>query len=322
MKRIWIAISLLLLLTLMVGACAGASPNNAPAPKVMVTQVVERPAAEEMPAPMPTRAPPVSEIPAAVEKEADYAPGLAPVTAESLTDVRKIIYQGSIFLIVEDTEKAAEAIQNMAVSAGGYVARMNGYRQGDRMIYNVTIRVPADQFENVRTSLRQLAVRVENESISTQDVTDQYYDIEARLKTLKETEAELTELLRETRERGGDADEIMKIYDRLTRIRADIESLQGQLNRLDKLVAFSTLDIHLEPHVLSEPIKPESDWSLAEIVHNSVNTLVSILAALVALAIRFVIVVLPVALILLLPLALVLWGIHRWLNRRNRPPTA
>lgn len=207
----------------------------------------------------------------------------------------------------------------MAVSAGGYVARMNGYRQGDRMVYDITIRVPAEKFENARISLRKLAVRVEREDISTEDVTDQYYDIEARLKTLKETEAELTELLRETRERGGDVDEIMKIYDRLTRIRSEIESLQGQLNRLDKLVAFSTLNIHLEPHILSEPIKPQDEWSLAEIVHSSINTLVDILAGLAALAIRFVIVVVPVALILLLPIALILWGVNRWQKRRHRP---
>ena len=314
MKRILITISLPLL-ALFVGACASAAQfESQPVPKVVATQVVER----AVEAPRPTAAPPPVEMPASKEVSAG-APDLSPVTSEALVDARKIIYEGNMFLIVEDTEQAAEEIQAMAVSAGGYVARMNGYRQGDRMVYDITIRVPAEKFENARISLRKLAVRVEREDISTEDVTDQYYDIEARLKTLKETEAELTELLRETRERGGDVDEIMKIYDRLTRIRSEIESLQGQLNRLDKLVAFSTLNIHLEPHILSEPIKPQDEWSLAEIVHSSINTLVDILAGLAALAIRFVIVVVPVALIFLLPLALILWAIDRWQKRRHRP---
>ncbi len=314
MKRILITISLPLL-ALFVGACASAAQfESQPVPKVVATQVVER----AVEAPRATAAPPPVEMPASKEVSAG-APDLFPVTSEALADARKIIYEGNMFLVVEDTEQAAEEIQAMAVSAGGYVARMNGYRQGDRMVYDITIRVPAEKFENARISLRKLAVRVEREDISTEDVTDQYYDIEARLKTLKETEAELTELLRETRERGGDVDEIMKIYDRLTRIRSEIESLQGQLNRLDKLVAFSTLNIHLEPHILSEPIKPQEEWSLAEIVHSSINTLVDILAGLAALAIRFVIVVVPVALILLLPIALILWGVNRWQKRRHRP---
>ena len=316
MKRLAIAISMLLLV-LLVGACASARQSESPpVPKVVATQVValERPA--EMPAPMPTMAP---AYPAAREGAADAGvPNLSPVTSDALADARKIIYEGNMVLIVEDTEQAAQDIQAMAESAGGYVARMNGYRQGDRMIYDITIRVPAEKFENARNALRELAVRVDSESISTEDVTDQYYDIEARLKTLKETEAELTELLRETRERGGDADEIMKIYDRLTRIRSEIESLQGQLNRLDKLVAFSTLNIHLEPHILAEPIKPQDEWSFAEIVHSSINTLVDILAGLAALAIRFVIIVVPVAVVLLLPLALLLWVLNRWQKGRQQ----
>ncbi|HID34720.1 MAG TPA: DUF4349 domain-containing protein [Anaerolineae bacterium] len=311
MKR-WIAIAILLLIALAVGACGSASapPTESRAiPQGITTQVVERPA--EMPR--------AAEVLSAEESDGTGgASSLAPLTADSLTDVRKIIYQGNMVLFVEDTEQAAREIQAMAESAGGYVAQMRGYRQGDRVIYDITIRVPAEKFENARNALRELAVRVDSESVITEDVTDQYYDIEARLKTLKETEAELTELLRETRERGGDVDEIMKIYDRLTRIRADIESLQGQLNRLDKLVAFSTLDIHLEPHILAEPIKPQDEWSFAEIVHSSINTLVDILAGLATLAIRFVIIVAPVALVLLLPLGLLLWGLKRWQRWRQQ----
>lgn len=306
MKRIFMFVTLLLTL-LGASACGSAAPMRSPVPQVAATRVVEKEVMVEVPA-----------QPALPAEESAGAAGPAPITTEALADVRKIIYEGNMYLVVEDTEKAAEEIQAMAVSAGGYVARMNGYRQGDRMVYDITIRVPAEKFENARISLRKLAVRVEREDISTQDVTDQYYDIEARLKTLKETEAELTELLRETRERGGDVDEIMKIYDRLTRLRADIESLQGQLNRLDKLVAFSTLNIHLEPHILTEPITPGDEFSLPEVIHSSVQSLIRILTGLLTLAIRFLIVVVPVLLILAIPPVLVLWLLYRWQQRRQK----
>lgn len=300
MKRPQIAILVLLLAALLLSAC-GAS---APAPQVVEKQVspmndmgVESPAAAEAP----------------VAVETDGVSG-APAS-ELIQETRKIIYNANMTLIVDDTESAAQEIADMAVGMGGYVANMNGYRQGDRMIYDITIRIPAEKFEAGRSSLRNIAVRVENEQVNTDDITDQYYDIDARLRTLKATEKELTQLLKETRERGGKVTDIMKIYDRLIQIRSQIESLQGKLNRLDKLTAFSTISIHLEPYILSKPIESQG-WRPAEIIHSSFESLVNVLTGLATLLIQFVIVVAPILLILLLPLALIIWLIHRWQKHR------
>jgi len=301
MKRIQIVTLIMLLGALLLAAC-GAS--NAPAP-----QVIEKSSPLEYPATAPTQAPAMREV------VAGASTGTQPA-AEQLLEARKIIYNATMFLVVKDTEQAVQEITDMAASMGGYVASMNGYRQNDRMLYDITIRIPADKFETGRSTLRSMAVRVEKEDISTNDVTDQYYDIDARLRTLKATEEELTQLLKETRERGGKVDDIMKIYDRLIQIRSQIESLQGQLNRLDKLVAFSTVDIHLEPHILAQPIESES-WRPAEIIHNSFESLLNVLTGLATFLIQFVIVVIPVLLIFLLPLAFIIWLIHRWQQRRQ-----
>jgi hypothetical protein len=250
-------------------------------------------------------------------REAPAAPmassALAPAS-QQMQSTRKIIYNADIALIVQDTEQTTQAIAEMAASMGGYVASMNGYHQGEQMIYDITIRIPSDKFEAGRSSLRQMAVRVEHENVSTNDVTDQYFDIDARLRTLTATEEELTELLKETRKNGGKVEDVMKVYDRLIQIRSDIESLQGQLNRLDKLVGFSTLNIHLQPHILSTAIEND-DWHPAEIVHASINTLVNALTGLATLLIRLVIVVLPIALILILPLVLLVWLVSKWRQR-------
>lgn len=246
------------------------------------------------------------------------SPASTTSSTEVLLDDRKIIYQGDMFLVVNDTEQAAKDIQTMAESMGGYVAQMSGYRQNGRMVYDLTLRIPAEKFDAFRESLRNLAVRVENERIRTDDVTDQYFDLEARIKTLKETEAELRELLRKTEERGGDVEDIMNIYDKLTDIRSQIESLQGQLNRLDKLVAFSTLDIHLEPHILTEPIEPAGGWYPGETIRESIDILVNILATLATWFIEFIIVVVPILIILSLPPIFLLWLVRHWQKRRQR----
>jgi hypothetical protein len=242
--------------------------------------------------------------------------GAAP-DLEQVQQTRKIIYNADMFLVVDDTEQTVKEIASMAESMGGYVANMNGYRQEESMVYDVIIRIPADKFETGLGTLRKMALRVERENLGTDDVTDEYYDLDARLKTMKEAEAELTELLRQTRERGGSVEDIMAIYDRLIQMRADIESLQGQLNRLEKLVAFSTISAHLEPSVLSKPIESQG-WHPAEIIRASLDTLMDVLAGLATFFIQFAIIVVPVLLILIAPLVLLIWLLSRWQKRRHQ----
>ncbi len=306
MKKHWKAFFFLLVQILIFSACS----SSAAPPRQR----------ESFAAPQPTMQPNTKSIIVAEEMNSvnEDSPASTTSSTEVLLDDRKIIYQGDMFLVVNDTEQAAKDIQTMAESMGGYVAQMSGYRQNGRMVYDLTLRIPAEKFDAFRESLRNLAVRVENERIRTDDVTDQYFDLEARIKTLKETEAELRELLRKTEERGGDVEDIMNIYDKLTDIRSQIESLQGQLNRLDKLVAFSTLDIHLEPHILTEPIEPAGGWYPGETIRESIDILVNILATLATWFIEFIIVVVPILIILSLPPIFLLWLVRHWQKRRQR----
>jgi len=303
MKRLNLALITLLLITLFLAACGASAPTPA---------VVEKAVYNDS-------APP-REAPAAAAPAMEAGMGNQ-IASEQIQSTRKIIYNADMALVVEDTEKAAQEISDLATNMGGYVASMNGYRRDDQMYFDITIRIPSDKFEAGRNALRDLAVRVEHENVSTNDVTDQYFDIDARLRTLKATEEELTALLKETRERGGKVEDVMKVYNRLIEIRSEIESLQGQLNRLDKLVGFSTLDIHLQPYVLASSIE-SSDWRPAEIIHNSIATLMNALTGLATLIIQLVIVVLPLLLIVILPLALLFWLLNKWRKRKTSVASA
>jgi len=304
MKRSLLAAAFILtLVSLLLAACA------APAPPFQDTASV--PAA----APAPPRA---EEFQA--EKEAFAGEGQDQIDSESVLADRKVIYNANMGLVVADAELAAQQVQELAAAFGGYVANMNAYRGGaNALYYNVTLRVPSDQFDAARAALRDLAVRVEDESISTNDVTDQYYDLDARLRTLKATEEELLALLKETRERGGSVEDIMTIYRELTDIQSQIESLQGQLNRLDKLVALSTIDVRLQPDVLNQPIT--SSWRPLETLRRSFEILINALQGLIDIFIFIFVVMLPVLLILAIPV-LVLFLIVRWLVRRRKTRSA
>lgn len=239
------------------------------------------------------------------------------VSDQQLQETRKVIYNAGMVLVVRDTEATARQVAELATSLGGYVADMNGYRGSDNILrYTITLRVPAEQFEAARAALRGLAVRVENETLNTNDVTDQYYDLEARLRVLRATENELLDLLRETRERGGKVEDIMAIYRELTSVQGQIESLQGQLNRLEKLVALSTITVELRPYELVVPVTTE-EWTPLQTVRESFGTLVQVLRGLADLLIRLVIIVVPVLLILAVPVILVLLVLRAVIRRRK-----
>lgn len=294
-------LSLGLLLILSILAACGASPQ-------------EQPDYYEMPVPT---APPM-----AVEKPVEVAPnskgspggGESAATTDFLQEERKVIYNATLSLVVKDTEVAAKQIEELVAATGGYIANMNAYRNNDdQLYYTITLRVPVSGFDSVRDALRNMAVRVDNDTIDTNDVTDQYYDLDARLRTLRATQEELLSLLKETRERGGQVEDIMSIYRELTNIQSQIESLQGQLNRLDKLTVLSTIHVELRPDELTKPIK--SSWRPLETLRNSFRVLINVLQNLADFLIYLIVVAVPTLIILAIPVLILLFAL-RWIIRK------
>ena len=115
---------------------------------------------------------------------------------------RKIIYTVSLDLIVEDTEAAFKEVQRLAEEMGGFVAQSNMWRQEDHPRGSLTVRVPAEALDEALDKFKALAVDVESQSKDSQDVTEEYVDLEARLENEQRTERELQELL-ETRSESG-----------------------------------------------------------------------------------------------------------------------
>ncbi len=232
---------------------------------------------------------------------------------------RKLIRTVDLELRVDDTEAAAAAIQSLAETAGGYVASVNAYRQEQLLYYQITIKVPSAELDAAVSQVKALAVEVLRESLKTQDVTDQYIDLEARLRTLGSTEEELRSLLAESGSRGRGVDDIMAVYDKLTQIRTKIEQLQGQLNALENLTTYSTLHLRLQPTEAAKPLVGDR-WQPSETVRGSFRMLLSTLQALVDLAIFLLIVLVPIAVLIAVPVWLVVR--LRRLARQRRAPDA
>jgi hypothetical protein len=100
-------------------------------------------------------------------------------------------------LAVRDTDAAAQRIKALAGALGGFVSDVTAQRVESLMEYEITLRVPVERLDDALADLRRLSTRVDREQLATEDVTDRYVDLAARLKTLLATETELRALLAE-----------------------------------------------------------------------------------------------------------------------------
>ena len=140
---------------------------------------------------------------------------------------RMVIHTVELRLIVKDTQASLEAVQSLAGELGGYVARSRTWHTEEQLSASLTLRVPADRLNTALEKLRALALEVDSESISGEDVTQEYVDLEARLRNEEAYEKELLALLTETRERTSKAEDILAVYERLTEVRGRIDVVRS-----------------------------------------------------------------------------------------------
>ncbi len=244
MKRLIIGLVLVMLL-LVSAACAKAP-----------TEVVPMPAPTPTPAPMP---------PSILPDRGEVFPGGALPSAEE----RMIVRNGEMSLVVEDVVDARDEIAQLAVRLDGYVvsSRISGEEQDMRG--NISIRVPDDKFESALAELRNLAVRVKSESTSSRDVTEEYVDLESRLKNAQATESQYLALL----EKAEDVNDILRIYDSLSRVRSEIEQIKGRMQYLERTSSMSLITVYLEPESTAKPLV-RTGWNVVEAFKSAVRGLV------------------------------------------------
>ena len=221
------------------------------------------------------KAPPsvsVEELPYPAEKEVEvFIPEREGVVVPSVgvTEERMIVRNGEMSLVVEDVVAARDEVAQLALRFNGYVvsSRISGEEQ--EMRGYISIRVPDDQFEQALAELRELAVRVTSESTSSRDVTEEYIDLEARLKNAEATESQYLTLL----EKAKEVEDILRIYDSLSRVRNEIEQIKGRMQYLERTSSMSLVSVNLEPEATAKPLA-RAGWSALEALKSAVRGIV------------------------------------------------
>jgi uncharacterized coiled-coil protein SlyX len=172
------------------------------------------------------------------EENIDVAVTEQPAPPTEFTE-RKIIREGDIYFECRDILETDAFLKAEVKAAKGFISNESENSYGERSEKRLTIRIPSDQLDPLLEKIQTHAVRIENTNIRSEDVTEQFIDVEARLKTKKELENRYTELLKLAR----NVDEILRLERELANVRGEIESMQGRLNYLSNRVSLSTLNV-------------------------------------------------------------------------------
>ena len=184
----------------------------------------------------------------AVEAEMDYGavsePTVAGVSGGSSggqnpagQQERKLIKTGSISLEVEQLASAEEAVLEWCQSFGGYVASSFNHETNAAF----TVRIPAVHFDAAMAAAGNLG-RVRSRNVSTQDVSEQFYDLQTRLDTRKILRDRLQSYLAQAK----NMEDLLHIERELNSTLTEIESMEGRMRRLSNQIDYSTITVDLQ----------------------------------------------------------------------------
>ena len=178
----------------------------------------------------------------------DTSPNALPATRD-----RKIIMTATLNLESDEVSKNFENAGNIAISNGGFVSSSSFGNSGEEQTASITIRVPSESYQRTLSELRKLG-EVKGEQSGANDVTEEYTDLDSRLRSLKAVEAQYVEFLT----RAVTIDDVLTVQDRLNSTRIEIEQVQGRVNLLNNQTDLATITVHLDPPIAGK-VTPAGD---------------------------------------------------------------
>ena len=230
---------------------------------------------------------------------------------------RKLIRNAALTVEVASASDSQHKIVSIAESHQGFVVtseatqRASEDRTKPETTVNLVVRVPAAQFNQVMDEIRGVGARVIQEKVTGQDVTEEFMDLEARIKNQKALELQFLEIMK----RAGKVDDALSVQRELAEVRTEIEKLEGRRRFLENQSSLSTINVTLQPP--TQIVNATGFWYS---VRSAFSDGVDVAAGIVLFVIRAVIALVPIMVLIVLPLALfVKLGLK--VVRRRRPVT-
>ncbi len=225
---------------------------------------------------------------------------------------RRIIRKADLSLESDTPDKLQSELTALASSKGGFVVgadttRSRGEDGAESIDTTVTFRVPAAQFEATLSSVHALARRVASEKVTGEDVTEEYVDLEARIRARRALEDQYMTILKEAKS----IPDILAVEQKLGDVRSEIERSEGRRRFLENQSDLSTFTVHVSRQIAAVDNQgPGFGRSVKAAVRDSVEVSIAIVNGLI----RALGVAIPLLVIIVLPIYLLL----RWWWRGRR----
>ena len=152
---------------------------------------------------------------------------------------QKIIKTADISFEVKNYKDTRTAVMSLTKNLGGYIGNENQINNNYQIENSMTIRVKSENFDKLVDGILAQAVKIDNKTINAEDVTSEFVDAEARLKSKKEAEEQFAQILK----KANSINDILAVQEQLRAIREEIESYQGKLKYLNDKVNYCTINI-------------------------------------------------------------------------------
>lgn len=240
--------------------------------------------------------------------------------SEQVVVERKIIRDADIHLEVASPAEGQRKLGTIAEAHGGFVVTSESRLQDNAAhdsqpseIATVQLRVPASRFDAALAEIRAISSRVRAEKQTGKDVTEEFIDLDARLRTQRALETQFLEIMK----RATKVSDALEVQGQLAAVRTEIERVEGRRRFLENQAALSTINVTLQPPASLVSVNTSGFFYN---IKSAFGDGIDIAAAIILGIIRFGIALLPVLLLIVLPLAL-LWRLLRPRLRR-RPKTS
>ncbi len=220
---------------------------------------------------------------------------------------RKIIRNGDFTIESKNPSEDQRKIASIAESLGGFVvtSEFKQAASSEGSSVNVIVRVPSAQFDKAINEIIKTGSQIIYQKTSGKDVTEEFVDLEARLRAKHALENQYLEIMK----RASKISDVLEVQEKLTDVRTEIEQMEGRRRYLDNQASLSTINITLQSPAAIVAATQNSFWRS---IKNSFGDGIDEAVGIVLSVIHFVIVALPIFVLVILPL----WFVLRLLNRR------
>src|SRR5919199_5072317 len=157
---------------------------------------------------------------------------------------------------VPDVDQAVDRARQLAQAGGGFVSASNTRLEQDRTVAELTLQVRGDTLDATLQSLRGHG-KVENETSSSQDVTEEYVDLDANLRNLQASESAILKLM----DRASRIEDVISLQRELTNVRGQIERIQGRKRFLERRTDLATVNLSLHLPPVESPSPVSGGWN-------------------------------------------------------------